>query len=152
MTTRGESLVLLDYLRHFDGLGELCREDGGGEFPHNPEACAEEVAEYLAWERMLRVSGPVAELAYFHIRSTAKIWWREHHGQDWNTGVAARAESALAFDPDLTAAAILKLEQPHGIGLRPPVEGPGVWDRERIYHLFGDPDNPGGYGRPPFLG
>ena len=72
MTTREESLVLMDYLRHFDTLGERCREETGGVFTHRPEACVHEVAECLAWERMLRISGPVAEDAYFHIRRTAK--------------------------------------------------------------------------------
>lgn len=72
LTTREEPLVLMDYLRHFDTLSERCREDAGGVFIHSPESCAQEVAEYLAWERMLRVSGPVAEEAYFHIRRTAK--------------------------------------------------------------------------------
>ena len=36
MTTREESLVLMDYLRRFDTLRECCREDAGGVFTHQP--------------------------------------------------------------------------------------------------------------------
>lgn len=69
---RDESLVLMDNLRHFDTPWKRCREDTGGVFTHWPEVCVHEVAEYLAWERILRLSGPVTEDAYFHIRWTAK--------------------------------------------------------------------------------
>ena len=86
-------MTLMDYPRHFHTLGEHCREDADGAFPHRPEACVDEVAEYLAWERMLRISGPVAEEAYFHIRRMAKQWWQEHHGQPHEVGLAERASS-----------------------------------------------------------
>ena len=104
MTTREESLVLLDYLRHFDTLGERCRED----------------AEHLACERTLRVSDPVAEDAYFHIRRTAKQWWQEHHGQRHEVGLAERANSAVwALDQESLDDAIATIESLHGIDLRP---------------------------------
>jgi hypothetical protein len=138
MTTREESLVLMDYLRHFHTLGESCREDAGGVFTHRPEACADEVAEYLAWERMLRVSGPVAEDAYFHIRRTAKQWWHEHHGQAHGAGLAERANSmAWALDQESLDDALATLESLHGIVLRPRTEQESK--RERILGVLAIP-------------
>ena len=120
MTTREEALALMDYLRHFDTLGERCREETGGIFTHRPEACAQEVAEYLAWERMLRASGPVAGEAYFLIRRTATKWWEEHHDQPLDAGLAERAASGVwHFDQDLFYAEVADRENIHGINLQP---------------------------------
>lgn len=118
MTTREESLALMDYLRHFDTLGERCREGSNGVFTHRPEACAQEVAEYLAWEQMLRASGPAAEEAYFLIRRTAKKWREEHHDRSLDADLAERADSGVwNFAQDLYHEAVAELENVHGIRL-----------------------------------
>ena len=119
MTTREESLLLMDYLRHFDTLGECCREDAGSMFTHLPESCAHEVAEYLAWERMLRASDPIAEDAYFHIRRTAKRWWQECHGQPDAVDLAERVASGVwTFEQDIFELQLEELEHLHGVNLR----------------------------------
>ena len=118
MTTREESLALMDYLRHFDTLGERCRWETGGIFTHRPEACAQEVAEYLAWELMLRASGPVAEEAYFLVRRTAKKWREEHQDGSLDADLAERADSGVwNFAQDLYYEAVAELENVHGIRL-----------------------------------
>ena len=78
------------------------------------------MAEYLAWERMFRVSCPVAEDAYFSFRRTAKQWWHEHHGQPHAAGLAERANSMVwALDQERLDDALANLEGIHGVNLRP---------------------------------
>ena len=102
MTTREESLVLMEWLRRFAALGSICREDAGGQFGHPPEACPQEVAEYLAWERVMRSGGPIASHAYHQIRDAAKAWYREVEGSPYDTVLSERARGGeWAIDQEL---------------------------------------------------
>ena len=102
MTTREESLALMEWLRRFAALGSICREDADGQFGHHPEDCPQEVAEYLAWERVMRSSGPVSAHAYHQIRDAAKAWCREAEGTPYDKGLAERSKAeGWAIDQDL---------------------------------------------------